>query len=163
MSIKANAQSNRITTSATLMLIEENALKVLLYNAYDELTTHVFRKTWFAITTAVLGAGGTGLIDWFCSDVATAESLIQFEWICTKSVVYGLLLCVGLLSMLIYWVTFAFSKMKDRETFTNSRMEDKSFMVINQPYQVASGSVRIPVAHGGSLNSIRINENVSDG
>lgn len=148
MSTKVDNNSSKLTLNATMLLIEQNAYKVLLIEAYDELGEKKGRDKWLAITMTLLGASTSGLLAWLIEDIATAESLRDFPWICPKSLIYGIGTALSLVSLLIYWLTMHRAGTREKEKFIKKYMEHDSIGIITQGYQVTSSTL-----HSQSTNS----------
>lgn len=163
MNSKITKSNNKLTLNATMLLVEQNAFKVLLLEIYDELTENRLRSTWLTITTTLLGASIAGLIEWFIEDVVSASNLTKFAWICPKTILYGIGLILAILSLIVYWATMYFTCKRSKTKFLKKYMEHSSIDIINQGYQVTASTLRNPSAKNATLmtTEIPVEENIS--
>lgn len=156
MSSKIVKNNSKLTLNATMILVEQSAFKVLLLEAFDELTENRLRGTWLTITMTLFGASVAGIIEWFIEDVAAASSLSNFAWLCPKTMLYGCGLILSAISLLVYWATMPFACKRSKAKFIEKYVNHSSIDIINQGYQVTASTLRNPTPKSATLKTTEV-------
>ena len=152
-SITTGKKTNKVTTSATLFVIEESAYQVMLIQIYDTLMEKGVRRKWLAASTALGGAGLSGLVEWLLNDISQTMRVCDIEWLCPKSVIYGGMTIIALVSLLAYWATSKWYTRTSKDKFVEQYMAYERLDTLIQPYQVSAATLRNPSKNAAILDN----------
>lgn len=152
MSTRGTAKKE-ITYSASMKVFDANGYRVMLYDIYDELTALRFRSRWNAVIWSMISAGSAGLAEWVINDVLIQDSLKEFQWLCPKSFIYGVVLLFGIFNLIFYFLSHNWVYTSGKKRFVDKYFDYNEQSIISHDFTISSKPARTTASTGIPLNN----------